>query len=288
LQFSEDDKEYFGADEGAFSQITSKDESTKHQITLADYESELVTRYFGATNICIGPVKDNPVLASKEFILWNSKQPIHLKLNYPKPGKSELRLYMSQREGFRPPANAIFFLYTKPSDSNLYIGWMNHPQWAVRVTFNEKRMKSAFDADDNAYQDEILALEAKMPKTSTVTTYPRSSVLGLARKKEVRFECENNSSHTTFKSITGNQFVESHHLVPMKAQTDFSTSLDIKDNIVILCPTCHKAIHYGTTAVVENLLNKFFPPCEALLARKGIALNINQLRKYYGLSYTVT
>ena len=56
-------------------------------------------------------------------------------------------------------------------------------------------------------------------------------------------------NHATFESIHGTQYLEAHHLIPMKAQKDFlseNINLDRLENIVALCPNCHKAVHYGT------------------------------------------
>lgn len=53
--------------------------------------------------------------------------------------------------------------------------------------------------------------------------------------------------HETFDSKQGYRYVEAHHLIPMKAQKDFpNINLDRTENIVALCPTCHRAVHLGT------------------------------------------
>ena len=39
--------------------------------------------------------------------------------------------------------------------------------------------------------------------------------------------------------------MEGHHLVPLEYQDLFNESLYFVDNIVSLCPTCHREIHYA-------------------------------------------
>jgi len=51
--------------------------------------------------------------------------------------------------------------------------------------------------------------------------------------------------HKTFNTNKDVQYMEGHHLIPMKAQKDFKKNIDRSDNICCLCPNCHSAIHYG-------------------------------------------
>ena len=58
-------------------------------------------------------------------------------------------------------------------------------------------------------------------------------------------KCELQESHITFIDNNKNTFMEGHHLVPLEYQDLFHESLDFVDNIVSLCPTCHREIHYA-------------------------------------------
>ena len=61
------------------------------------------------------------------------------------------------------------------------------------------------------------------------------------------YQCEISKDHETFSNTTGlHQYMECHHLIPMKAQKDFPDLwLDDLFNLVCLCPLCHAQIHYG-------------------------------------------
>lgn len=79
------------------------------------------------------------------------------------------------------------------------------------------------------------------------TTDPK---LGKTAIERANYICEldgvDNRSHGTFDSPNGHQYLEAHHLIPMKAQKDFpGKNLDRLENIVAICPNCHRAIHYG-------------------------------------------
>ena len=64
--------------------------------------------------------------------------------------------------------------------------------------------------------------------------------------ESVNYTCEINSSHQTFISQNFQKpYVEGHHVIPISLQENFSYSLDIHANIIALCPTCHRFLHYG-------------------------------------------
>ena len=74
-------------------------------------------------------------------------------------------------------------------------------------------------------------------------------------------------------------FTEAHHLIPMAGQADFENSLDQEQNIVCLCPNCHKAIHYGADKLelVEELWNQRKTDLKAA----GIGINLSDLKADY-------
>jgi 5-methylcytosine-specific restriction protein A len=83
------------------------------------------------------------------------------------------------------------------------------------------------------------------------------------------YKCEVDPSHKTFKT-KGHQFTEGHHLVPMGAQKRFNQSLDFVENIVSLCPNCHRKIHMAEPDVRLDMANRLFSKRrEQIIARLG-------------------
>lgn len=68
------------------------------------------------------------------------------------------------------------------------------------------------------------------------------------------YKCEIDNKHTSFTATSGEQYVESHHIIPLKYQDKFDFNLDSPENLIALCPNCHKAIHYGSRRTKENIL----------------------------------
>lgn len=126
--------QHFGAEDGAWSEVTST-EVGDSQITATGEEAELLESFFGKATIHVGRVGLNPTAAAKVFHLHRTGRPLTLNLIYPKPAKPELRLYLSARKGFKPAAGDIWFLYFQ--QERVYLGYASPVDWAAirRGTF---------------------------------------------------------------------------------------------------------------------------------------------------------
>ena len=88
--------------------------------------------------------------------------------------------------------------------------------------------------------------------------------------------------HVTFTSAeTKKNYVEAHHFVPFSKQLDFPVSLDVEENIAILCPNCHRMLHHGIQASKTEHLKSLFRSREAVLQARGIEVSLDQLLKMY-------
>lgn len=66
--------------------------------------------------------------------------------------------------------------------------------------------------------------------------------------------CFFNDIHESFKNFNRYDHVEAHHIIPVNLNDSFDEELDCKENLIVLCPHCHKAIHYATNECKEELL----------------------------------
>ena len=110
MRFGKNEASVFGTIKGAYSEVTDR-ELLDSQITLVDYEAELVESFF-SNDIYRGNVQSNREAAKKRFRLHGTNEFVELNLIYPKENKKELRLYLSKRAGFFPNRD-IVFLYLK-------------------------------------------------------------------------------------------------------------------------------------------------------------------------------
>ncbi len=253
---------FFNSKIGAFSRVTDR-EHHDSQITLTGLEAEIVINFFSIENIQIGNVKSNPGKASKAFRYYNTNEIINLNLVYPKPPKTELRLYISNRSGFKPNGGMIWFIFVNQKNE-LVIGALDEITWSSL---------DQYDIDDNEYNDSINLItspntnignipiegEIKTIKIKGRTTYQRNPKLAILRFEKSGYKCEINPQHETFTSMKSKlPFVEAHHLIPMKFQSIMDYPLDNLDNLISLCPNCHRAFHHAVIDEKILYLNNIY------------------------------
>lgn len=92
-----------------------------------------------------------------------------------------------------------------------------------------------------------------------------------------------NENHHTFNTKEGSEYVEAHHLIPMKASKDFyPLSLDIPVNIISLCPMCHAKLHRGSIEEKKKILRFLYDNTIESLNENGIYISFESLlNKYY-------
>lgn len=142
---------------------------------------------------------------------------------------------------------------------------------------------------------EIAKRMTQPPEVPSGKLPPRGSHLSKSRKHwrrdpfmaaaalvNANYQCELDKSHTTFLSRATNQnFVEAHHLVPMAHQPNYQYSLDVPENIVALCPTCHRKIHHGLSSERKKMATRLLKQRLSLLEERGIILSEMEIKEIY-------
>lgn len=149
----------------------------------------------------------------------------------------------------------------------------------IDAIFNEKLLSKSISTPLNL-------ITGPTQKRITINRYRHSCGRNLDESQQAKitanWTCEYNEKHKTFVSGVNNRpYVEAHHLIPMSAQIDFENTIDFADNIISLCPTCHRNIHYGKNEEKEKMLKYFFEIRKPLYSIYGIAITMSDLNKYY-------
>lgn len=112
-------------------------------------------------------------------------------------------------------------------------------------------------------------------------SYQRDRKNSLIAIAKANYKCEIEGCKHELFIRAGNKhtYTEPHHLVPMSVQKEFDYSLDIPENIVSLCSSCHNQIHYGEGA--KELIKVLFKKRKELLLECGIDIKLVDLLAVY-------
>jgi len=118
----------------------------------------------------------------------------------------------------------------------------------------------SYDDDVNLYEYNNRVPE--LTKGITKNKYKTNPKLAKTVIKRSNYICEYarliGKNHNTFITKLKVPYLEAHHLIPMKAQYDFKVNLDREENIVGLCPVCHRLVHYGSLEEKEKVLSVLY------------------------------
>lgn len=152
----------------------------------------------------------------------------------------------------------------------------------INSKFNTMIMDSASLVD---YQDVkvVNAANNRQFKRSNLT----DNSLGQSIIKLNNYVCQYGriigENHQYHNDKNGNNYVEPHHLIPMKASKDFyPRSLDRPSNIIPLCPVCHNLLHHGSNDEIRKVLKSLYDEYIQGLNNDDIYITFDDLfEKYY-------
>lgn len=101
--------------------------------------------------------------------------------------------------------------------------------------------------------------------------------------KKNNYNCFFDKTHKTFLRFDGTQFMEGHHIIPMKAQKDFkNVNIDREENILCICPNCHRKIHQSIDTEKKEILKKVYEYKKKELFKANLKISFHDLfNKYY-------
>ena len=131
-----------------------------------------------------------------------------------------------------------------------------------------------------AIEDTPKELVEKTRKASEKVQWSRMPLIAKRAIVQADFSCEVDAAHEFFiSSVTGENYVEAHHLIPLAFQSQFDKSLDVEANIVSLCAMCHKKIHHAQESekfpMVEVLFDKRserLKKCEIYIGKEDLKM----------------
>ena len=192
------------------------------------------------------------------------------------------------------------FTISVSKDKNIFRGQRfykgTHPNEDQRILEYIEGIVSRKTLQWRDYQEAIQAAvpshndnDAVQPPSCNETerSVVKRSGIAKAALVDADYTCAGDPGHKTFTSKRGVPYMEGHHLIPctpenaQKYWNRFNRNIDCRANIVCLCPTCHRLIHYGDKAEQESLIKQLFLARHSALKASGLDISLSELLTLY-------
>lgn len=155
-------------------------------------------------------------------------------------------------------------------------------QQNIEDYFYQKEIQESIRGSNKEEVVDIPVKKNLKSNKSSSEVYKRNKQKGVNAIVLAEFNCEVNSKHKEFTSkVTGRNYVEAHHLIPMQYQDDFDVSIDVEANIVSLCASCHRRLHHAVFKEKEAILGLLLDNRKSRLIKCGIVVTEEILFAYY-------
>ena len=105
-------------------------------------------------------------------------------------------------------------------------------------------------------------------RTRLVEQFERSQAIKNQALLQQNYQCFFDKKHITFPTDNYENYMEGHHIIPVSRKDSFTQDLDVVENILCLCPVCHRKIHLATNKIKRSMLEK-------IIERTQIAVYFN-------------
>jgi 5-methylcytosine-specific restriction protein A len=148
--------------------------------------------------------------------------------------------------------------------------------------------KAAAQIKFNKNEASVVSADAAKNVVFGTKGFYRSPIIAAEAIKASNFTCEIDADHWTFTSkAKKHRYVEAHHLIPISQQSSFLSSLDVVENIVSLCATCHRMLHFGIERERKSLLLSLFKERKHKLLNREIEIHPDDFLGFYANGMTI-
>ncbi len=171
---------------------------------------------------------------------------------------------------------------------------LSNEEFNIKDTVGNRMYSVAFNhfyrfacEDKQFYQNDIKKMDIAVVKPEIInysyTSWKRNQIIVAQAIEGAKYYCEHNNEHITFTAeSTKKPYMEGHHLIPLKHQSEFNTGIDVYANIVCLCPICHRLIHFGILKEKQYILDQLYFERNERLAQSGIDISRDDFIKLVG------
>lgn len=169
------------------------------------------------------------------------------------------------------------------------------------LNYLENYLNPAESVDDTIFQEEVQKEDSSkakaLPNDSTEKPSYRTGTNGRQVDKKARitkaalieaeFKCAGNEKHITFTTTRGDIYMEGHHFIPCTCTNSedfwnkYNVNIDCVENIISLCPICHRLVHFGSEQERSDLLEKLYYIQITKIKSIGIDISLDELLNLY-------
>lgn len=186
--------------------------------------------------------------------------------------------------------NQRFYTGRRPKQEVKMLQWL--------TDFLQRKVKED-DNNDLDFQRKIQEAECNVALSETSKQQPtyNDGISGrtVAKKvhiskqaiREARYKCSFDETHETFLTNKELPYMEGHHLIPCTSfnseyyWSHFKRNIDCVENIICLCPTCHRRIHFGSKDEKETIITDLYKKRIRSLSAVGLDISLEELLSLY-------
>jgi 5-methylcytosine-specific restriction protein A len=109
-------------------------------------------------------------------------------------------------------------------------------QWIENLYKNQTLEMMFWDGRSKSMVDELVQKKRRK----------RDGMLIKKVKKDSNYQCALDCENDKWKGKDGNPYMDAHHVIPHAKEELFNVDLDVVENMVCLCPSCHMKVHHGS------------------------------------------
>ncbi|EIT85384.1 hypothetical protein A374_11590 [Fictibacillus macauensis ZFHKF-1] len=189
------------------------------------------------------------------------------------------------------------FLQKNKNGNRMYSVSLNHYrrflEYTQTIEYQTELLKDEIEYEKQIKQNisnenrpvNIIDTKQDRPKYRTVKNkkiWSRNPKYAIDAVTDADYLCEVDNHHTHFTSkFSQRNYVEAHHIIPMKFQEQFDCSIDVHANIVSLCMVCHKKLHFGHFEDKVDMLEELYLKRIERLNNSEIQVSLEELQSFY-------
>lgn len=157
----------------------------------------------------------------------------------------------------------------------------------ISVSEKENKPRIVYLSADSLKENKNIIYSLLSIKNSDTVAIKTESLKRMKLRNEcfnlAKYKCEICSKSHTFITPEGTNYFEAHHMIPYNFTTvmKVNKNIDVIENLICLCPECHKKIHYSEEMERFNTIQEVIKLRPFLL--NHFMIDLETLKEFYSL-----